>query len=503
MADKSKRGSYFYLTEGVSKGPLGLHEMFQLVQMGELRGYDLVYSSNQAQWRFLMDVPEFHGAFSEKQLRRLYQKPWVCLRRRSPRKKDYQTIGPMSTREIRENLLSGQLRYTDYVWRPGFSQWRKIFQVHPLNPRALRLVRALSETAVPGETAVSELRDVVQLKPKPVPQFLADVSPEAEHPPVPSEKVGRDLEQNATDTKPSKSRAIKVIEPKPNRSKRKFWRLRRWPVVESVLLIGVIMGLVVVALSFRRSVEKLDPRAEKFQVSVPPPLPQTPEGTPSDPVPVKAPIAAASGPVPTPGPVKLDMNVTLTQSDRVRLMVSIPDRSDSPTYVQVIGTPGWVIGKPHFYFYRWLGHKKGGSYANQEIEVKLPQGRFMARLQSGESKVERYMTVGQLKGPGLDELNRTRKLYANVIWQERSTLLSEVLRLESAVGKLMNGRPLSTKGFSRVLKIKRSSGDRYVLFLLWYEMADIVRDGQKGVDDPLRKRVADLKQKLSRFTVWK
>ncbi|NJL24687.1 MAG: DUF4339 domain-containing protein [Calothrix sp. SM1_5_4] len=94
------------------------------------------------------------------------------------------TIGPFSTEEVREFLKSGRIAYTEYCWKDGYGEWRRIGTVEEFNPKANR-----PEPAPPidkTETAEELLRNVVEFK-------RPGQSQPPQPPPPPLEAEGEDL----------------------------------------------------------------------------------------------------------------------------------------------------------------------------------------------------------------------------------------------------------------------------------------------------------------------
>ena len=104
------KAHYFYLSQGVTRGPLSKEEVIQLIHSRQLYGLDLVLketSSGIEDWCPLNEMEEFKSAFQEL-IAQEDPLDWVVLVRRG--KGQYLQNGPFSTKDVRGHLREGRLR---------------------------------------------------------------------------------------------------------------------------------------------------------------------------------------------------------------------------------------------------------------------------------------------------------------------------------------------------------------------------------------------------------
>lgn len=117
------KAHYFYLSQGVTRGPLTKDELIGLIQGRQIHAFDLVLKETSAgieDWKAVSEMPEFSDSFRDV-VRKEEPLDWVVLVRRG--KGQYLQNGPFSSKDIRNHLREGRLRYTDYAWQTGMTEW--------------------------------------------------------------------------------------------------------------------------------------------------------------------------------------------------------------------------------------------------------------------------------------------------------------------------------------------------------------------------------------------
>ncbi len=387
---------FFHQEKGTTLGPITLEEIRSRVREGRIRMYDLVYREGEPGWRMALEHPDLRGEFASSTVKTLTSRPWVCLQRKSADRFEFGTSGPFSTEDIQLQLAEGLISYSDYVWRDGFSEWRRIGTLEDFNRRLSeaneRGVRRRAEEektpslpAVPGKEL---LKSVVEMK--------RPVAPSVLPPPVPKEATTPDLTQLEVETPTVEKR--KHNRPVSNERRRPSFppaskpeRRRRsavwvdWAVV--VILAGVL-GAIALALT-----RYLPSRAPEL----PSPSATADLSAPVSPTASERPIPAEEKPAPVlavepePKPVSIKSapatELALSASSSGANQIKIELRTDAagdenPIYLQIVGLPGQVSeGGAYYKFLRLEG--QGDRREPLEIpSLNLPQGKFIVRAES-------------------------------------------------------------------------------------------------------------------------
>src|SRR5437870_714954 len=107
---------YFYQERGKTVGPYTVDDIKGRIKDGRIRVFDLVYKDGEAAWRMALEHSSLRVEFKSATLASLKDRPWVCLQRKSEGELEFLTTGPYTQDEIRENILSGRVSYSDYAW---------------------------------------------------------------------------------------------------------------------------------------------------------------------------------------------------------------------------------------------------------------------------------------------------------------------------------------------------------------------------------------------------
>lgn len=169
---------YFYQEKGRTLGPFTADDLRARIRDGRLRLFDLIYKEGEPGWRMALEHPALRDEFKTATDFNTAERPWVCLHRKSNEGYDFLTLGPFSTEEIRDAIKAGKLSYSDFGWKEGFSEWRRLGTLVEFNPRAQ------GAPGAPPPTAEELLRDVVSVPRPSLPEPLS---------PLPEEVNGPDL----------------------------------------------------------------------------------------------------------------------------------------------------------------------------------------------------------------------------------------------------------------------------------------------------------------------
>ena len=524
---------YFYQDQGKTVGPFKADDLREQIKQGRLRVFDLVYKDGENNWRMALEHSALRSEFKASTLQTLRERPWVCLQRRS--KDDFVTVGPFTQSDMHEKLLAGEISYSDYAWKDGFHEWKRIGALEEFNPRA----RTNSLPAVPPvaqESAADLLKNVVELRrptratepAKPaeagdeitwVPQqnsMSSDTAPGVP-PPLPVHAQSHastpppmpavtPAPRAATVAPPVQSRPVTVAPAavKPPAPEELEPEVESRPLFDWGLVAVLALILIGTVLIISRFVQ-LRPTSEPVVVSEPPANFEPP------PAPVAPPLRAEVTPSRSEAePVKSvsrPPKEILLSVQTVNNLAHIDLRCDaSPDFavnVQIIGFAGQVTEGPGFY--RFMRMNSTGSLG-QPIDLsglKLPEGHFVVRADSGTVKKEVKFSWGLNDPQYKTTIAHQRKLWSGSLWRERLTLF----RLSEALSKALSaagGGKFSGRGFESVLTLKRTNPSSYVLFDDWWELHDIATAAKdEGVTPGLVARTEKEQEHLSAFTVWK
>lgn len=508
---------YFYQDSGKTIGPVSGPDLKSRIREGKLRLFDLILKEGEAVWRMALEHAEFKEDFKGPSKAALKDKPWVCLQRKSPDGFDFMTTGPYSLDEIREGLMAGRVSYTDYVWRSGFNEWKRIGLIEDFNPRLRKSEPLRSQ---PLESAEELIRNVVELKRPKLPEDEPP-PPEARGPdltkPAPP-PVPVDEEPTVISVRPSLEKVPEVRdEVTSTRVKKRRRKSVPWVDWGIVVILVVVLGAVALVLS--RNIKRqrtLEVPANTVVETVPPTVakepvayedePDTPEIIDEDIDPPKSPPKAAEEKPSeavkktSRAPTELVLSVKSRNNTQARVDVRTNGTAEFPVFVQVIGLPGQVTSGASFY--RYVRLKPTGDF-RQPLDfskVKLPQGRLIFRARTGDLKREAKLNLGVNDPAYKQSLKRVRKLHAYSIWSERLSLLRVSGLLADRIGK---GGKLSPRGFEVLNEVRVANGYKYALFDDWFELKDIYDEARKQSTPALAAKARRIRDKMLSFSIYK
>ncbi len=525
-------------------GPVTLTDLKVRIKDGKIRLFDLILKEGEASWRMALEHMEFKEDFKEKSKSALRDRPWVCLQRKSPDGFDFTTTGPFSHEEVREALMAGKVSYTDYVWRSGFNEWKRIGLLEEFNPR----LRKPADTAVTPslpEDATQLVKNVVEMKrarppiPEPPPpeaktrDLTKKAGPDNEVPP-PAPPIHYEEVTQVSPGDVTQIRETSTISSSTKTGTSKTKRRRKnvpWLDWGIVGILVVVLGAVALVLSrnIKRHrtldvppttvVETLPPQptvpigyeAVEAEQNAPEPVEDEPSEEPDEELqPEKEEVVAKPKPpvvkkvvIPSKPPTELFLAVQNRNNSQARIELRTNGSPDFPVFVQVVGVPGHVTSGPSFYRYLRLKPTGDPRLPLDLSKVKLPQGKLIFRATSGDIKKEAKLNVGTTDPQYKQAINRVRKLHAYAIWTERLALLRLSSALETRVAQAVAGQKFNPKGLDQINQVRMVNGYKYVLFDDWYELKMAMDEARKQPTTATVAKVKRVHDKMVTYSIWK
>jgi len=130
------KSSWFYYFEGQrAVGPLEKADMIERIQAKKLGPYQLVIRDGDDEWQPALSFPEFRELLQGQKTSREPVQSWVVLKRQDAGGRlAVESLGPFTSDEIRMHLQAGRIEYTDYVWKDGMHQWRRLSSLKEFSP---------------------------------------------------------------------------------------------------------------------------------------------------------------------------------------------------------------------------------------------------------------------------------------------------------------------------------------------------------------------------------
>lgn len=117
---------WYYSRDLKPQGPVTLEEIRDLVRTGEVRPRDLI-CQDSGEWRPAEECFEFtlFPAKQEISFEDTLKAEWVVLSV-SEGAQGYRQDGPLTSAQIREKIIAGELSWESPIWKPGLKGWAKI-----------------------------------------------------------------------------------------------------------------------------------------------------------------------------------------------------------------------------------------------------------------------------------------------------------------------------------------------------------------------------------------
>ncbi|HVK60257.1 MAG TPA: GYF domain-containing protein [Bdellovibrionales bacterium] len=211
--------AWYYSVNGKAEGPVTQEFLLESLRAGRLTLVDLAFKEGAQAWATLGEFAEFRDAYNSNPLPAPktpgsakptanashapgakhaaweYVPSWVVLKQKD---KSFEQSGPYTEEQILEMIGSGEVAYSQYVWRPGYKRWVRIGNLPEFDRRkrdregdAVNQIIPLPnvDSNFPVLTREELLGAIERLHPKPV------ASTESQ----PAEAKGADLAEPAKD----------------------------------------------------------------------------------------------------------------------------------------------------------------------------------------------------------------------------------------------------------------------------------------------------------------
>ena len=120
-----------------TKGPFSFLEIIEQISSSRLTLLDLIFSDSLGEWKLLSEVGVFQATFQTRAIGRVRTNEqnrgeWIILKDRAANEGaasaagSSHVLGPFHQNEIFEMLASGDLSYSDSVWKPGEDEWVRL-----------------------------------------------------------------------------------------------------------------------------------------------------------------------------------------------------------------------------------------------------------------------------------------------------------------------------------------------------------------------------------------
>lgn len=177
---------WYFEDHGRAQGPITSLELVKMIRQGQLTQVDLVFKEGSQQWSPVENYPELVDMLGQAVTEPEAQ--WVTLRvTEVDGQEKYEQIGPYTTEQILQLVDRGQIKFSDYIWKPGFSNWVTLGTVDELaKPLASSVQVDMSLYQMPKHDIIEETQVTPIKSYKPQTTVLVDE-------PVPEEANGKDL----------------------------------------------------------------------------------------------------------------------------------------------------------------------------------------------------------------------------------------------------------------------------------------------------------------------
>src|SRR5665213_339465 len=125
---------YFHQVRNKDIGPLSAHEIRHRIRAGQIQPLDKLRVDGETVARAAGEFLAFRDEIERVTAREANARSWVCLRARGGKTSGSTSAmcGPYTRGEIVDLLLRHELSPADYVWREGFTAWKRLDSVDQL-----------------------------------------------------------------------------------------------------------------------------------------------------------------------------------------------------------------------------------------------------------------------------------------------------------------------------------------------------------------------------------
>ena len=197
---------WYFGKDGKAHGPVSETDLLAMLQQDQLQVSDLVFLEGDDRWRTVAEMWEMKKLGSvtadtatNLSFTQVQEKvTWVVLKKGGDEGAAHLQLGPYTTAELNTFLASGQVSYSDYVWRPGFAKWKRIGGLDEFDRRGeFRDENTMAGVPTPDVAATvasepSEV-DLSEVTRSGVMQQVAQLQPTKAEDPAPEGTDGDDL----------------------------------------------------------------------------------------------------------------------------------------------------------------------------------------------------------------------------------------------------------------------------------------------------------------------
>jgi hypothetical protein len=496
-----------------------------MLESGQLGPDDLVYAEGEAHWRPLIEYSEFNK-FSELAKSRKTgprnRRPlkWVLLERKD--KSSFKQRGPYTSKEVRDFLLRGEIKLSDYLWREGMKEW---YRVQTLYEQIMRDTEAFVPSVEPsGEELLKNV-----MKEAPDTGFIMDSDIEKNE--LPAEAIGPDLAKIKVDPRDEIFKKLaNTQKPKPQAPAVEVKKPIAERIIKPKINLLYIALTVFLTIAFGSGFYILVTRTAKNTANKMADSQRLAKNTKlrTEPLEFVSPKESLPGagfkatPEPSPTPqieakkaptyIKL---IKSRESGREILVVATNGSSHYPIKVEWISVRGTVIGYKSFRLLKTL--KK---LTDREIDLStlgLPAGRYEV-LASIKNEGEEYKSKEMLSH-GLDAENYKKRLlsYNKSVAFEFSLEKISVLNLLRRFKEILSinldainaGKKVSSSAVMQTLsllnganinKITYKNRNQYAFAKELYQLIDIKVKVANTKSDDLKARLTSDLNALDQLT---
>jgi hypothetical protein len=486
---------WFYLEEGRAKGPFPREFISQKIKSGELKKNDLVFREGTKKWEpleaqedFQNDWPQAPVPPPEPSLSEIPE--WILLQpvRSDGKKAEYQQSGPFTSERITEMIAQGAAQYSDYIWKPSFSEWRRIGEVEDLKPThaappplhsipesdwqvAKNKVDELGENTLMSQVIHQEVK------------FNQDDLETVILNPLDRAELFNNLKK--TETVPEESSPVALVQEEVSVVKKQKSKERQsrpawqgWAI--NFALGAMILGGLSVYFYFRATSlldinagQNNDPVAEvpASTPTPPPPVVATPEVSPDREVAkskteetFKSNVAQSSDPK---APVKvLRLTPLKLSSARPQLVIETDAAPGRRIEVRFRADAGSVLRKLSVYRTTYVTVRSNEVPTLDLGSMGLPKGTYQVEAELGDTSVRKRLFIGEKNEAFQKDLNRHRKQSSFLSQSEKKNLFHLAKNLEDRSSELFKeyykrkAQPQDWSEFYRTWKKKFQTAQR-------------------------------------------
>lgn len=532
---------YFLVEKGKTIGPLEKEAVDLAIKKGRLGPFDLLYREGEEKWQPTHKFEEFRHLFQGR-ISATIDDSWIVLQKKSQGAKvSYEQKGPYLSERVKELLQLGEIQYSDFIWREGQKEWRRISTLDFFNPPPVKWKPAallpqdveLDEEVTSGQGIAIEPVDLSA-----VTQMRSDLDKQK-----PKEAVTEDLTQTLPPaaesvTLPKKVRIPKGLEPKRSTpveapseplvsTSRGLGSLVRWPYVFLIAGFLILGGFIywhrveISKLMGQPIFQEAGPTKPKkvAPTPAPPAAPEVPAArVESPPVPSQAPSAAAVQEAPKP---KVEIQLPKTEPSRLKIKINrrgsdtVADFSTDasfhfPIQVTVIGEAAEILGQVSVYrelTVKWQVNERPNLNLSK---LGLGQGKYRIHAQIRDFEDDGRFRIGKDDRVFRAELDRHRKMISLPFQRERRRVILAGLELQGLISRaqsVFQAGATSSAGYltwkgqlndwtKRTLGTVNLSNPRTLVFPgMWLELGDL-REDLSGAAEDLESGATDRVQKV-------